>query len=864
MSLVEVLIVTAVLAVLGGAATVGITGVRERAKLTRLQNDVVVLNNGIDAYLAAGGTVPAGSSAEQVLAKLKTVADPATSTYFGASGPFIDPRMQVVMQSAEQGSTPEPRADYPNSAGYFYVREGGAPGISEFVRGGVTTAVTETRTGPMPYVSGGEFLTAYTEPPAAVSPSAETPQAFGGADEAARTGRDLVKLPRPVLEVRYSSAAGFVPYNGESLELSNYPVDVRVTGPLAIAESQLRIGWDGAALDAEANPYNRAALDVTAYTNAQPKIFAQVFSSDSTRYTNSDPLAVTFKVIPGQVQPVIPVADDIPSTLTYLQAGGPMIVGTTFVASGVTVSNERPPVTVSLSNIETVPARYFSLLSGGLTATYTRRYTGEIYSLTNASFSSSGGFQPGTVPIDVGGFGSATTINISASVQSANSNIIVSGQALDKTVSISPTALAVEVFPLKPIGLPPNVTINVTGNYPVGVRRFYTLTQGTTGIPPLSPQSGGTNISTAVLYTVPITSYPIATYTVSAQATGPVGREHWFTCSAVNRTYIAITAVPLSYVGLNMYQANINGYVKGSIYLQAGEFAVLNAGATVEGNVYVPGLPRVSLPGGGGGTVVNYGQAYDQATDATISTNRITGREYTTDGVLADPQSDLRKIVDLYGSTSSIPAQYEVKINNTARIDGKLFRRSDPPPVSSEKPGLPSGIALSNAAVNVTGTNTLGAGSYAVTMTNTNAVLRLGSPGTITSYVFGAGSSWSAGRVEIIGPVQIYLNSATSFNGVTFGDSNSIYQTGFVVMSNYTVSIDNDSIVFGQFEARDSEISVGSGGGSTVKGTLIGSAFANKISVAGSGFVDVSGGSGTNSLTPTLSPTPTPSATPTP
>jgi hypothetical protein len=710
----------------------------------------------------------------------------------------------------------------------------------------------------MPYVSGGEFLTAYTEPPAAVPPSAEAPQAVGGADEAARTGRDLVKLPRPILEVRYFSAASFVPYNGESLELSNYPVDVRVTGPLAIAESQLRVGWDDASSTAVANPYNRAALDITAYTNAQPKILAQVFSSDSTRYTNSDPLAVTFKVIPGQVQPVFPVADNIPATLTYLQAGGPMFIG------GVLISNARPPVTVSLSNIEKVPARFFSLLSGGLTATYTRRYTGAMESVTNANFSSSGGFQPGAVPIDVGGFGTATAINISASVQSANSNIIISGQALDRTVSISPTALTVDVLPLKPIGLPPSVTINFTGNYPDGVRRFYTLTQGTTGIPPLSPQSGGTNISTAVLYTVPITNYPIATYTVSAQATGPVGREHWFTCSTVNRTYIAITTVPLSYVGLNMYQANINGYVKGSIYMQAGEFAVLNAGATIEGNVYVPGLPRVSLPGGSGGTVVNYGRAYDQATDASISTNRITGREYTTDGVLANPQSDLRKIVDLYGATTSTPAQYEVKVNNTARIDGKLFRRSDPPPVSSQKPGLPSGIALSNAAVNVTGTNTLSAGSYAVTMANTNAVLRLGSPGTITSYVFGAGSSWSAGRVEILGPVQIYLNSATSFNGVTFGGSNSIYQTGFVVMSNYTVSIDNNSIVFGQFEARDSEISVGSGGGSTIKGTLIGSAFANKISVDGSGFVDVSGGSGTNSVTPNPTPSPTPRATPTP
>ena len=758
------------------------------------------------------------------------------------------------MQSAEEAGRPEPRADYPNSAGYFYVRNAGGPGIKEFVRGEVSPVATEVRQGPMPYTPGGEFLADYSEQPAATPASAAAPDSTAGADEAARAGKDLVKLPRPILEVRYFSASGFVPYSGESLELSNYPVDVRVSSPIASSEAELRVAWDAAALSAVSSPYLRGALDITAYTNARPLIRAKVFSLDTARYTNSDPLEVNFSVIPGQVQPVFPVASDIPSTLTYVQAGGPMFIG------GVYVSNVRPPVTVSLSNIEKVPARFFGLLSGGLTATYTRRYTGVVDTVTNANFSSSGGFQPASIPIDVGGFGTATSIGIAASIQSANSNIIVSGQAINRSVAIAPTALAVNVLPLRPIGLPPSVTVTTTGDYPDGRRLFYTLTTGSTGPSPLSPESGGTNIASAVSYVAPITSYPIATYTVVAQATGPSGREHWFTCSPVNRTYIAITTVPLSYIGLNMFRANINGYVKGSIYMQAGDFAVLNAGATIEGNVYVPGLPSVSLPGSGG-MVVNKGRAYDQATDAVISTNRITGREYSTDGTLADPQTDLRKIVDVYGATT--PADYDFRVNSSARIDGKVYRRADPPPVTSQKPGLPSGIALSNAAVNVTGTSSLAAGSYAVTMTNTNAVLRLGSPGTITSYVFGSGSLWNAGRVEILGPVQIYLNAATSFNGTIFGGSNSVYQTGFVVMSNYSVTIDNGSSVYGQFEARDSALSIGSGGGQTVRGSFYGSAFANTVNVDGSGYVDVSGGSGTNSATPNPTPTPTPTPRPT-
>ena len=853
-SLVEILLVTAVIGVITGLGVVAVSGVRDNARQTRLQNDVTVLNNGIDAYRAAGGVIPAGATAEEVVAKLKTVADPSTSTAFGAPGPFIDPRLQIMRQTAGEGTAPSPRADYPNGSGYFFVRQGGAPGIKDFERGEAGPVVTETRQGSMPYAPEGEFLTSYTDRTASVPPTAIAPQAVAGADDPAQAGRDLVKFPRPVFEVKYYGQASFVPYAGGSLQLSQYPLDVRISSPVASDSAQLQVGRDGAALAATTNPYLFAGLDITNYPTAKPVFLARVASLDATRFTNSDLLRVTFDVIPEQVEPVFPVADDIPATLTYMEAGGPTIVGTTFVASGVTVSNERPPVTVSLSNIDKVPARYLSLLRGELTVDYTQRYTGTVNRATNASFSPAGGFQPGTVPINVQGFGPATRMAINAWVESDNSNILISGDALQKTITIATTPLTVSVFPLKPIGLPPSVTISESGNYPVGLRKIYTLTAGGAGAAPLSPESGGVKIGSALDYTAPITNYPIATYTVVAQGTGPAGTEHWFTSVPVKRTYIAITRVPLSYIGLNMYRANINGFVRGSIYMQAGDFAILNAGATIEGNVYVPGTPAVQLPSGAdqGRTVVTRGKAYDQSRDADIEPQRITGREYNTEGRLADPQTDLRKIVDLYGSDR--PQNYDVKVNNTARIDGKLYRRADPPPVANEKPGLPAGIALSNAPVVVTGTNTLSSGSYAVSMTGSNAVLRLGLPGTLTQYVFGVGSTWTAGRVEILGPVQVFLNTPTSFAGVTFGNSNSIFQTGFVVMSNYSVSIDNNSAVYGQFEARDSVFSVGSGGGSIIRGSFFGSVFAREISVDGSGYVDASGGSDTNSSSPTPTP----------
>jgi prepilin-type N-terminal cleavage/methylation domain-containing protein len=825
-SLVEILVVVSVLGVLSGLAYVGVSNSRQAARNSKVQNDVAALNNAIDGYLAAYGTIPPGATAEQVLAKLKTVAAPSSSTLVDFSGPFIDPRLQIVMQSAEEAATGALRADYPNSAGYFYVRSGGASGMT-FTLGAASELATETRDGLM--------STAFEDrAPPGTGATSLLPTSAPGTDVSPDLGRDLPKLPRPVLRVRYFGTSVFVPYSGESLPLLNYPLVVELSSPVASEDAQLQYSFDGEPFTSSGNIYTSGEVD------PNEQVTARVVSLNAARFASSDPISVQFKVQPEVVVPIFPVAGEVPSTLTYAQAGGAMF-GLPLI--------ERPPVTVSLSNIEKVPPRYRTseYLEAVSTTTFTERYTSLVNVVTNAGFSAAGGFAPVEIPIDVTGFGTATQMGLFASVESFRPDFLVVTEDLNHTITVQTTPLSVDILPLKPIGLPPSVTISHSGDVPVGMRKYYTWSAGGSSVAPLNPVSGGTNIPSALSYSTPLpsTSFPVATYTVAAQATGPAGSEHWFTCSVANRTYIAITQVPLQYIGLNMFRANINGYVKGSIYMQAGDFAVLNAGATIEGNVYLPGTPSVFLPASGA-LVVRKGQAYDQSKDALISSNRITGREYTTEGTLADPQSDLRKIVDLYGSTE--PSNYEFRGTETSRIDGKLYRRADPPPVTSEKPPLPSDIPLVNTPVTVSGTNSLGSGSYAVTLNNSNSVLRLGSPGDLTKYVFGPGSTWSAGRVEILGPVQIYFNSNFDISGVTFGSSNSIYQTGFVVMSNYSVSIGSGATVYGQFEARDSVFSVGN------DGAFYGSAFAFEVAVSGRGFVDVSGGSDTNAITFTNTP----------
>lgn len=819
-TLVEILLVVAAISVVATVGVVGLSGMRESADLRKLQNDVAVVNNAIDAYLASGGVIPPDATPEQVLAKLKTAADPAGTAALGFTGPFLDRRLQLVRQSDEEGEEQVARADYPNANGYFFVREGGAAGIKKFVTGEETPLVYENRQVALAHSPQGAWISQYTDRQPVPLSVSQSPVTTNAADISSMKGVDLVKFPRPTVTAITRNGAGtMISYGGESIPLLDYPLQVSLSSPLATRSARIEYRVGG-------NSFGRYISPFTIDPSSTSLFEARVTSLDASRYLSSDTLAFKFKVqpVPLTIEAVQSSGTGVyaapPSTLTYAQAGG-AIVGQ--------IVQQPLPVSFRLVNGSLIPATYLS--SGNFNIRYTTDGTTAATS-TNLGPAFTGSFISPSIDIGVAAWGTSNKRTIRAIALSAKPDWFVSSDEITHTITINPTAISVNVLPVAPIGLPPSVSVEGVGSVPTGMRTYYT----TNGSAPLTATVAGIPTAQAALYAGAIsrTNLPGSTYTFTAQATGPSGREQWFSSQPVARTYVAITAVPLKFIGLNMFRANINGYVKGSIYMQAGDFAVLNAGATVEGNVYVPGLPSVFLPASGG-LVVKKGETYNQANDALIATNRITGREYDTNGLLAVPQQDLRKIVDLYGAAT--PDNYEMRVAETARIDGKLYRRADPPSVNPVAPTLPPEIGLSNAAVTVSGTNVLASGSYALTLNNTNSVLRLGSAGTnVTKYVFGAGSTWTAGRVEILGPVEIYFNAAFSISGVTFGSSNTTSQTSINVMSNYSVSMGTGAVVYGQFDARGSTISVGN------DASFYGSAFANIMDVSGRGYVDVSSG----------------------
>lgn len=122
--MVELLVVVAGLAVVGGGGYVTISGVTQMAKESKLENDVGVVNRAVDAYLAGGGSFTGNEDAEGIVAKLKTVAA-NSSQMMGLRGAMLDSRIVPIMQEGGEQGTEQLRAvpvwDAGRGAWYFRV-----------------------------------------------------------------------------------------------------------------------------------------------------------------------------------------------------------------------------------------------------------------------------------------------------------------------------------------------------------------------------------------------------------------------------------------------------------------------------------------------------------------------------------------------------------------------------------------------------------------------------------------------------------------------------------------------------------------------------------------------------------------------
>ena len=121
-------------------------------------------------------------------------------------------------------------------------------------------------------------------------------------------------------------------------------------------------------------------------------------------------------------------------------------------------------------------------------------------------------------------------------------------------------------------------------------------------------------------------------------------------------------------------------------------------------------------------------------------------------------------------------------------------------------------------------------------MNATNSVLRLGTPGSTSQYIF-AGNTWNKGTVEVLGPVEIFFLDGFDNKGVIFGSSNNIVTASTAtlrinVMTN-AVDLTGGASVFASMWAANSTVTVGNAS------FFYGSMYARSLIVAPGGTVDV-------------------------
>jgi type II secretory pathway pseudopilin PulG len=798
-TLLEALVVVAVVALVATVVVPSIQQGPDAAKKTKLEQDVVVVNNAIDAYLVAGGAQGALNAGNVIEALKQRVQGGVTWEMTGPLGPFLDPRVVTNATdfewSARFVTSPRPR----------FVVERSSNGIV-FSRGLPSPVGGPVSSGPP------SWLWSYSPgTPVQVNALVFEPGTIDAGTTLGTTNTVLAGLDCPPA----------LP-SGGTLTLGDFPKLVEINNSVNPSGSSIAYYRIGTIASPDSGPW---ILSVGSPFNVNPGsvVTTVAVSIDPSRFFNSPACSEIYDLDPFELS----VTVSAPADVTYAQAGGRM-VGEALLA----------PITatISLDNVDDIPAPYLS--SANFRILYTTDGTDPVNSgtaLNGPSFN--GSFPSVPVALGLGVWGANTSIIIRAAAVSLKPDWFATSPVAEGISTRVPTPLALNVIPADPISLPPFVLVNETGSVPVGLRKFYT----TDGSAPLTSTVGGLPAAGALPHTgtnaIVGGSLPSTSYVLTAQAAGPAGYESWFSSEPVVRSYNTIATLPSEFVGANVSGGDVNGSFRGSIFVSApANLGIFNAsGEVIRGNLYVPGLPAIEIPGSGNTTkiAVQRGQAYVEAGE--IPRSLIAGKELTASGELAVPQLDARQVVDLNGSI--MPTNYTVKLTRSAFIEGKIYRRADPPPPPAV-PVVPQGLPVYTNTFSGVFTNSLPSGIYSntITMNETNSVLRLGTPGSTTRYIF-AGNTWRKGKVQVLGPVEIFILDGFDNKGVIFGDSNNIVAASTAtlrinVMTN-SVDITGGGAVYASLWAASSAVTVGN------DSFFYGSIYASTLTVAPNGTVDV-------------------------
>jgi len=791
-TLVELLLVVAVIGILSGVAIVTVSNTRESSRVSKLSSDVATINAAIQVYTVNGGTLPASATPQGILDKLKTSASAATaSTIAGLRGSVVDRRLTTEMQTSAEGAGTQARAVWNGTTRRFEVTTSGAAGVKNFLLDDALAATdpgTENRA-PSVKLGGDGWVWNYTD----VAPTASNGPGAAPGTLTDGTRDTLVAPTKQTLSPPDFSQT----QDGHALIDFDLPVTLSNPNPPGTSQIYYSLGGSPSVLYLGQTILVTPGQSVSAYSK----------TSDPDHWLDSPAASHTYIVDP-KVNLSISINLASP-TLTYAQAGGAMMLGSTQTPAAATIS---------LNSTAEIPATYLN--SSKFQVYYTYGGTDPLTTGT-AGPTFSGTYLSPSIPVSFANWGTGSSLIVKAAARAIDTTMFVDSPVVTATVGISPTALTAPLIDppsgSKAVDLPVSIATAVGVAYPVGARIYYT-TDGT------DPGNVNGEHVTGTLYTGSFNSGAgtNGVVVITARVYGPSSYTQWFTPSAASTAvYNTITLADGALVG----NATLNGTFVGSLVYATPASGTMtditfNSNASIiGGNLYVPGTPTVTTTGG---------LVWSLLTDVLFAA-RIQGWEYNSAGVKT--VQTIPRVIDENGSVN--PTNYSVRFNSSSLLEGKVIRRHTSPafPVISAPPAPDSSnsTSLNNpvsgpisasqySTVTINSSNvgdvSLNAGHYGTLTANNGTSFVLGDPlhpdftqiYSIQRLTLNSGSD-----LKIVGKVIIIMDGDLNLSSGSVVGNSAHPEWLQLEFSSGNVAANSDSAIYGQLVNPTGTVSFNSG-----------------------------------------------------
>lgn len=803
-SLVEILVAMVALGVLAAVGIVTVTGVPDAARKKKLEQDVAIVNNAIDAYLVAGGDAGQLSAGNVISALKQRVAAQGSGDIVGPQGPFLDPTVITnptdFSWSALYTTDPSPRFYVAQSTAGVVFGKGPAMAV-----GGAAERPDAART---------SWLWAYThaEPPGQTA--SFVPTAVDTGSTATNPVSAVVTLSAPVITPGSLTA-----------NLWGFPLQVSIANPNPSGSSRVyyRVGTGNYTL------YDNVPFNV----DPGITLSAVAVSLDPSRYYNSPATSATYSLNPLELA----VRINAPASITYAEAGG-LFIGQDQLSPAVATITLEDTTGGGADNLlvddagddKYIPAPYVS--SANFTIRYTTDGSDPLTSgtaITGPDFN--GYYSPVSVSLALAAWGTNSSLAIrAAALATTNTEYFASSTVASNNVGISRTPLGA------PLVSPTNQIVTFSVTISMGAPTNGPVI-GTNAPIRYSVDNTAPSAVSGFSYGGP---FSLSSFSASEQklvravTVPPSSLTNWLDVSPETvRTFtgpaIIGSGIPS---GALVGGATLNSTFNGNVTVAYPTNGVVssityNQNAVINGSLYVPGTPTVAQNS-------PYIPRWTTTNDLQFS-NRIYG--------IVEGQSPSPRVVDLTGPTT--PTNYTITFNNNSYITGKIFRRierytltplnvaSFPVKTSSASLSLSGPIAGPLSATNVAnvtlntasvGSVTLLPGTYGNMTANNNSKFVLGdaaNPDNIMTYSFDRLALNSEADLVIVGRVTLNIRNGFEINNgsvlgnvdhpdwlqinvwngnVAANSGSSIY--GRLFVPNNNVALNNGSVLNGSVSAK--------------------------------------------------------------